>query len=154
MRADREYRVLIIEDSPDDEALSCRGVLLERPGAQISVARTATEALLWLATDGAKGGADLILLDLRIPPCGGMEFLRSLRTSADMPPLPVIVFGSSVHSQTVHEAYSLGANAVNEKHVEPSEYMLRVRAAVAFFCGLATLPDPSEAHPGSFVTVR
>ena len=60
---------------------------LERVGYQVLMAATTEEAMGLIQT----APVDLILLDVRIPTVGGLEFCRWLRSNSGKPDLPVLM---------------------------------------------------------------
>ena len=53
--------------------------------------------------------ADLIFLDLNMPIMNGQEFLREIKKNEELKQIPVIVFSTSSHSDTIRETKELGA---------------------------------------------
>src|SRR4051812_31335045 len=99
-------KILLIEDDPDD-ALLIREILRRGPDAsglpQLESAETLTEGLARLE----KGGVDLVLLDLSLPECRGIETLRRVVTAH--PEVPVIVLTALNDEEIALEAVARGA---------------------------------------------
>lgn len=89
------FRVLLVEDNPDDEFLA--KWVLNRVGiAAVSVARDGREALDMLHAEKADGALpDLVILDLRLPKIDGLEVLKRIRVDVCTATLPVIVLSST-----------------------------------------------------------
>ncbi len=101
---DSEQTVLIIEDNPGDAHLL--ESFLDVSGAemfQICKARTLEAGLERIA----RGGVDLVLLDLGLPDSVGLETFTWLRNEA--PHLPVVVLTGLEDEEVALEAVSLGA---------------------------------------------
>ena len=79
-------RVLLIEDNPGDAEL-VKETLADAGGAAFHV--DCAEALLPGLDRLARGGIDLVLLDLSLPDSHGLDGLTAIRTHA--PHLPVVV---------------------------------------------------------------
>ena len=77
--------ILLIEDNPDDEALTLRALEKNNIKNEVVVARDGAEALDYLFGTGSYTGRDLTimpqltLLDLKLPKVDGLEVLRRLR---------------------------------------------------------------------------
>ena len=77
--------ILLVEDNPDDEALTLRAFNKNRIGNPVIVARDGVEALDYLFGNGQHSGRDLndmpaaVLLDLKLARLGGLEGPRRIR---------------------------------------------------------------------------
>ena len=80
-------------------------IILEKEGYQVFVAHDGKEALEIVE----KVEPDLILLDLRMPRVGGIEFLKAYQLIDKHPEVKVIVFSNLDTQKEIDEAYSLGA---------------------------------------------
>ena len=116
--------ILLVEDNPDDEALTLRALRKNNISGEVVVARDGAEALEYLFASGRHKGRDpealprLVLLDLKMPKMGGLEVLRRLRADARTRLLPIVVFTSSNEEQDIRESYALGANGYVRKPVD------------------------------------
>lgn len=75
---------------------------------------------------------DVLLLDLMMPNVTGFDILETVRTSAELRHLPVIVMTSASDADTKLRVLELGATDFLEKPVDPSELVLRLRNTLAF----------------------
>ena len=73
--------ILLVEDNPDDEALTLRALKGNNILNTVTVAHDGAEALEHLFTDGSADVTrpGLILLDLKLPKVDGLEVLRRIR---------------------------------------------------------------------------
>lgn len=131
-----ERRVLVV----DDEA-RIRTVLrayLEADGFAVSEAATAADALTIVADTAQPPG--LVLLDLGLPDVDGLEVLRTIRRSSDVPVILV-----TARAEEVDKLVGLGVGADDyvTKPFSPREVVARARAVLR-----RARPD-AHAGPGS-----
>ena len=125
--------ILLVEDNPDDEALTLRALKKNNILNEVVVARDGVEALDYLFGEGSYAGRDLshmpevILLDLKLPKIDGLEVLKRMRSDPRTKLLPVIILTSSVRDQDVAESYGLGANSYIRKPVDFEQFTEAVR---------------------------
>jgi two-component system response regulator len=121
--------ILLVEDNPDDEALTLRAFRKNNITNEIVVARDGVEALDYLFATGTYAGLgearmpQVILLDLKLPRIDGLEVLRQVRTDDRTRLLPVVVLTSSKEEQDLVQSYRLGANSYVRKPVNFDEFM-------------------------------
>lgn len=125
-------RILLIEDNPDDVALTLRALRTHRVANEV-VVEDGVEALEYLLGEGKYAGRDLrdqpavVLLDLKLPKVDGLEVLRRLRADDRTRLLPVVVLTSSKEEQDLVASYSLGANSYVRKPVDFEQFVEAVR---------------------------
>jgi CheY-like chemotaxis protein len=124
--------ILLVEDNPDDEALTLRALKKNAIQNEVVVARDGIEALEYLlgAPRPDRMLADLpevVLLDLKLPRVDGHEVLRRLRAARRTKLLPVVVLTSSKEEQDLVESYRLGANSYVRKPVDFARFVEAVR---------------------------
>jgi CheY-like chemotaxis protein len=126
--------ILLVEDNPDDEALTLRALRQNNIVNQVVVARDGSEALDYLFATGAYAGRDLtamptlVLLDLRLPRLDGLEVLKRLRADERTRFLPVVVLTSSSEDVDRLRSYSLGVSSFVRKPVDFIEFVEAVRS--------------------------
>lgn len=124
--------ILLVEDNPDDAALTVHALETNKIGNTLVVARDGVEALDYLFGTGSYAGrsaADLpavVLLDLKLPKIDGLEVLRRVRSDERTRLLPVVILTSSNEEEDRIKGYSLGANSYVRKPVDFDDF---VRAA-------------------------
>ena len=125
--------ILLVEDNPDDEALTLRAFQRSNILNEIVVARDGAEALDYLFGAGKFEGRDIseqpqiVLLDLKLPKIDGLEVLERIRANEQTKLLPVVILTSSKEQQDLLQSYSLGANSYVRKPVDFSEFYEAVR---------------------------
>jgi len=125
--------ILLVEDDPDDEALTIRELQRQNIVNKIDVVRDGAEALEYLFATGAYEGRDvsdlptLMILDLKLPKVDGFEVLKQVRADERTRLMPVVVLTSSDEHRDRLESYNLGANSYVRKPVAFDEFKEAVR---------------------------
>jgi two-component system response regulator len=125
--------ILLVEDNPDDEALTIRALKKNNIGNDLAVVRDGAEALEFLFCTGAYADRDpndrpqVILLDINLPKVDGLEVLHRIRADENTRLLPVVILTSSKEEQDMIRGYSLGANSYVRKPVDFDEFVEAVR---------------------------
>jgi len=120
-----EGTILLVEDNPDDVALTLRAFKTHNITNAVHVARDGEEALRYLLGDGAGPAHDppsVVLLDLKLPKVDGLEVLRRIRADERTKLLPVVILTSSDEQRDLIAGYSLGANSYVRKPVDFVEF--------------------------------
>jgi len=144
--------ILLVEDNPDDEALTLRAFKKHNITNDVVVAHDGAEALEYLFGTGRYAGRDmaltpqLILLDLKLPKVDGLEVLRQLRADDRTRLLPVVVLTSSTEERDLVESYRLGANSYVRKPVDFTQFVEAARQLGLYWL-LMNQPPPV---PGRF----
>jgi CheY-like chemotaxis protein len=116
--------ILLVEDNPDDEALTLRALKKNKMVNEVIVAHDGVEALEYLFCEGAHAGRDVhempqvVLLDLKLPKLDGLGVLRRLRADERTKLLPVVILTSSNEEEDRMTGYGLGANSYVRKPVD------------------------------------
>ena len=125
--------ILLVEDNPDDEALTLRALKKNNISNQVIVARDGAEALDYLFGNGEHSGRDMnlrpqvVLLDLKLPKVDGLEVLRQVRANESTKLLPVVILTSSDEEQDRLKGYGLGANSYVRKPIDFNQFLEAVR---------------------------
>jgi two-component system response regulator len=142
----RQKTILLVEDNPDDEALTLRALKKSNVTSEVVVARDGVEALDYLFASGAYAERDpnrlpeIVLLDLKLPKVDGLEVLRRLRADERTKLLPVVVLTSSNEGRDILESYRLGANSYIRKPVDFTQFMEAVRQLGLYWLVLNIAP--------------
>ena len=125
--------ILLVEDNPDDEALTRRAFKKNNILNEVVAAHDGAEALDYLFGTGAYAGRDtsvmpqIILLDLKLPKVDGLEVLERIRADERTKLLPVIILTSSKEEQDLTSGYSLGVNSYIRKPVDFGQFTEAIR---------------------------
>ncbi len=140
--------ILLVEDNPDDEALTLRAFKKSNVLNDVVVARDGVEALDYLFGEGKYEGRDtsvqpeLVLLDLKLPKIDGLEVLRRLRADPRTELLPIVILTSSSEEQDMIQGYSLGANSYVRKPVDFVQFYDAVRQLGVYWLVINESPPP------------
>jgi len=129
----RTNMILLVEDNPDDEALTLRALKKNNILNEVVVARDGAEALDFLFGTGSYAGRDLtimpevILLDINLPKINGLEVLEKIRATERTRLLPVVILTTSNEEQDKLKSYTLGANSFIRKPVDFQQFSEAIR---------------------------
>ncbi len=143
--------ILLVEDNPDDEALTLRALKKNNIQNEVVIARDGAEALDYLFAAGAYAGRDarilpsVTLLDLKLPKIDGLEVLKRIRADERTRFLPVVILTSSKEEQDLINGYKLGANSYIRKPVDFSQFIDAVRQLGLYWL-LLNEPAPVETR--------
>jgi CheY-like chemotaxis protein len=132
---------LLVEDTPDDVFLVERAFQKGGSGHRLHVVGDGQEAIDYLMGAGKYGDRGeypipgVILLDIKMPRIGGLEFLEWLRRKApeELRVIPVIVMSGSDLERDVKSAHGLGASCYLVKPIPWMEFEERMRLLNIFW---------------------
>jgi len=135
-------KILLVEDNPDDVALTMRALKSHNITNDVVVAQDGVEAIDYLfGTKGRPAPTELpavVLLDLKLPKVNGMEVLQRIRGDERTKLLPVVILTSSAEEQDVVRGYDLGANSYIRKPVDFVQFVGAVRQLGLYWLVLNT----------------
>ena len=145
--------ILLVEDNPDDVALTLRAFKRSNISNEVVVACDGVEALDYLFATGRYAGRDtsqqpaVILLDLKLPRIDGLEVLRRLRADPRTALQPVVILTSSDEDQDKIMSYKLGANSYVRKPVDFDEFIEAARKLGLYWLLVNEAPPPHRGTP-------
>jgi two-component system response regulator len=137
--------VLLVEDNPDDEELTLRGLRHTNLKNPVDVARDGQEALDYLFGNHDQAARPLpvvVLLDLHLPRVDGFEVLKRIRGEKRTHRVPVVILTSSSEDRDLIDGYDLGANSYVRKPVRFEEFATAI-AQLGVYWLLINEPAPS-----------
>ncbi len=136
--------ILLVEDNPDDVALTLRAFKKNNIANEVVVVSDGLEALEYLIGTGKQKEKNrapaVVLLDLKLPKLDGLEVLKRLRADPRTKLLPVVVLTSSKEEQDVVGSYTLGANSYIRKPVDFNKFVDAVRQLQLYWMVLNEQP--------------
>jgi CheY-like chemotaxis protein len=113
--------VLVVEDEPDIR-LTTR-LMLEGAGYAVTEASTGKEALSKLSEQRP----DVVLLDIRLPDVEGWDVLRSMRSSASLGDVPVLIMSAHTGGDFQERAALEGSEGYLVKPFRESDLIASVK---------------------------
>ena len=141
--------ILLVEDNPDDEALTLRALKKNNIRNEVVIAHDGAEALDYLFGTGQYIGRNtdvlpqVVLLDLKLPKVEGLEVLRRVRADKRTKLLPVVILTSSNEEQDRIDGYGLGANSYVRKPVDFNQFIDAARQLGLYWL-ILNEPPPSR----------
>jgi two-component system response regulator len=137
--------ILLVEDNPDDEALTLRALRKNNIRNEVVVAHDGAEALDYLFGTGSYAGREtatpqVVLLDLKLPKIDGLEVLRRIRADTARALLPVVILTSSKEEQDLASGYRLGCNSYVRKPVDFEQFIEAARQLGLYWLVLNEVP--------------
>jgi two-component system response regulator len=115
--------ILLVDDNPDDVALTIRAFRQSHIANRIVVAKDGLEALDYLFARGAYEGREksdlpsVVLLDLKLPKIDGIGVLQKIRGDERTRLLPVVILTTSDEDRDKIDSFRFGANSYVRKPV-------------------------------------
>jgi chemotaxis family two-component system response regulator Rcp1 len=122
----RQFSLLLVEDSPADVFLVKQAMREQGLNAKIQIAGDGDSAMNIINHMDDEGGSpcpDIVLLDLNIPKRSGDEVLERFRRSPKTANVPVVVMTSSESPVDRARALELGATEFFQKPSSLAEFM-------------------------------
>ena len=123
-RPDEPARVLVVDDSPTLAAYY--GTVLQEQGMEVEVVSELADIIKLLD----QFRPDLILLDLYMPGCDGVELAAVIRQKADFVSTPIVYLSAETNMDTQLQALRSGGDDFLTKPIEPRHLVAAVSTRV------------------------
>lgn len=120
-------RILLAEDSPDDQALIVRALQKARIDNEVVIARDGVEAIEYLEGQGRfshrePGRPILALIDMNMPRLSGLDVLQHIRQNERTRQIPSVILTTSDEERDLHASYDMRANSFVRKPIDYIEF--------------------------------
>jgi len=142
-----EKTILLVEDNPDDEALTLRALKKHNFSHTVDVVHDGEEALDYIFSQGDFSDKDnsklpqLILLDIKLPKLDGLEVLKIIRNNEHCRHIPVVMLTTSGEENDIVASYNNGANSYIQKPVDFTEFLNVVGELGVYWLAINTTPS-------------
>lgn len=139
--------ILLVEDNPDDEALTIRALQKNRITNDVIVAHDGVEALQYLFGEGEYTHRDIsiqpqvVLLDLKLPKVDGLGVLERMRDDTRTSRIPVVILTSSSEERDMLACYDRGANSYVRKPVDFERFLEAAHQLGQYWLNLNEVPS-------------
>jgi two-component system, response regulator len=146
-QAGRAAIILLVEDDPDDQALTKRAFQSSKLRNQLRIVNDGEEALEYLYRRGAytephdSPRPDLILLDLNMPKVDGRAVLETIKEDPDLRSIPTVILTTSSREEDVARSYDLGVNSYMTKPVRMEGFLRAIQDLEHYWFNLVVLPE-------------
>jgi len=145
-----EKVILLVEDNPDDIALTLRAFKKSNIRNRIITIEDGQDALDYFLCKGRFEGKDpqdlpsVVLLDINLPKINGFEVLKAIRVNESTKYLPVVILTSSKEELDIVNGYSLGANSYIRKPVDFNNFFEAVQTLGLYWLLMNESPNSSK----------
>ncbi len=144
--ASRDMRLLLIEDNHGDVLLFRRTIARQGLKIALEVVPSGEAAIARLRGDDlpdVPNLPDLIVTDINLPRCSGLEFLETVKSDPALRRIPVLVVSSSTNEADIDAAYDRQANGYFAKPIDSDAYARMLEAIESYWRNLMQLPSHS-----------
>lgn len=140
-------RILLVEDNPDDIAITQRALKEAKIVNKLWIVRDGQEALDFLYHKGQYQDTELyptpclMLLDINLPKVDGLEVLKRVKSGEKFKSLPIVMLTVSRRDEDIIRGYNNGCNSFIQKPVE-FEKFVEVVKQIGLYWGLLNVDVP------------
>lgn len=141
-------RILLVEDSPNDVALTLAAFEETNLANAVDVVEDGQQALDYLYKQGkyanrGDGHPAVVLLDIKLPRVDGLEVLAKVKGDAELRTIPIVMLTSSREEVDVARSYGLGVNAYVVKPVSFPDFVGALKE-LGLFWAVVNQPPPGS----------
>lgn len=143
-------RILLVEDSANDVALSMAALEEINLANEVVVVRDGQQALDFLHRKGEfanrkDGNPAVVLLDLKLPKVDGIEVLAQVKGHPLLKAIPIVMLTSSREERDLARSYGLGVNAYVVKPVAFPDFVAALKE-LGLFWAVVNQPPPGSLN--------
>ncbi|MCP4650430.1 MAG: response regulator [PVC group bacterium] len=144
MSISKFIKILLVEDNPDDIAITKRALKEAKVINQLWIVRDGQEALDFLYNRSPYNNTQenpqpgLILLDINLPKVDGLEVLKEIKADEQLKNIPIVMLTVSKRDEDVLRGYHNGCNSFIQKPVEFERFVEVVRQ-IGLYWGLLNI---------------
>ncbi|MEW6684451.1 MAG: response regulator [Nitrospirota bacterium] len=133
MDTQEKVDILLVEDNPDHAELTIRTLRKGKLANSVLWVRDGIEAMDLLyrrnayADHAGKPLPGLVLLDVNLPKCSGLEVLSEIKGDPTLRVIPVVMLTTSGREEEVRRSFELGANSFVTKPVRFDEFSEKIQ---------------------------
>lgn len=145
-KSKKEWNILLIEDSPEDDFLMKKAFADLNQGKifNIKTCYDGQEALLYLrdiiSRDLINNLPDLIFIDLSLPKKDGFELLTSFKLDRNLLYIPAIIMTNSINANEMFECYNLHANGYITKSFDFNDFKRKIASTIDYWTNTVATP--------------
>lgn len=139
------FTILMADDDPEDCLLMEHALRQSAPHVRLRFVHDGV-ALVAHLQEARKAGAaqdpfpGLVLLDINMPRCDGLQALAQIKEDPELRRLPVVMLTSSQAEKDVDQSYGLGASAYVTKPMDFEGLTAFCATLSTFYLKVASLP--------------
>jgi two-component system, response regulator len=148
-----ESLVMIVEDNPDDAELALRAIKKNGSRCGVVLFNDGSDAVDYLLGRNRYSKNEVvipsvILLDLKMPLLGGIEFIKQIRSMEKIKYIPIVILTTSQEESDIFESYANGANSYIRKPVDFNAFTSLMRVVLEYWIDLNINSHRSEGYHG------
>ena len=142
----QSFSILLVEDNEAHAELIMRSLAEHRVTNTVIHLSDGAMAVDYLLHQGPYEDPEqhprpaFVLLDLRLPKLDGLEVLKTIKTTADLQNLPVVILTTSEADQDIAKAYEYHANSYLVKPLDFQQFQELMEALGLYWLNLNRLP--------------
>jgi CheY-like chemotaxis protein len=138
--------ILLADDNVDDQALILRSLKRSNVSNPVLIANDGLEALDYLFGTGVRAAEGpirpaVVLLDINMPRCNGLDVLERLRSEPGKRTIPVVILTTSDEDVDLIRSYELGVNSYVRKPVDFAEFSTAIAQIGLYWLLINRLPE-------------
>jgi len=143
---EEQNQIFLVEDNPDDEALTIRAIKSVQKSCNVTVMRHGSEALSFMISRFGPSPR-LIILDYNLPGLSGLDILQRLRRQERTRDVPIVFLSALESDREITSCLRAGANSFVRKAPNAREYSENVATMVRYWLSVDSRPAVPPPNP-------